>query len=89
MSNNNLKIAMKEFGKLSQAERELFLSVITPQNFDSNQENKIKTRKSNKSSLPFELTEDYFFQELVKNHNKEVRKRLSRNKNKIELSKAG
>lgn len=80
---------MKEFGKLNQAERELFLSVISPQNFDSNKGTELKTRKSNKSSLPTELTEDYFYQELVKNHNKEVRKRLNRNKNKIELSKAG
>ncbi len=67
---------MHYFGNLSEKERALFLSVISP---------KTKTQKRTKKrncELPKEFSEDSFYNDLVKNHNSKVEMRLAKMNNK-------
>ncbi|TDQ22779.1 hypothetical protein DFQ07_2797 [Tenacibaculum caenipelagi] len=76
---------MQHFGNLTEAERELFLSVITTKKIQPE-----KPKKSKKIQLPFELTEEALYQKLKRDHNASVRKRLKRleKKHKGQLAKA-
>ncbi len=75
MKKNNLILTMQHFGKLSPDERALFLSVISSENEEKKKKDKPKVKKH-----PY--NEEYFYQLLKKNHNKEVRQRLQKMKEK-------
>ena len=76
MQQSNLFLAMEAFNILSDTERALFIGVVDAQN----KCNKIATKKQQKvnNTLPYEFSEEFYFKEMVKNHNSKVEKRLSR-----------
>ncbi|WP_299673306.1 hypothetical protein [uncultured Tenacibaculum sp.] len=73
VATENLANTMHYFGNLSEAERALFLSVVSPK-----KETQKKTKKRKKIELPNEYSEDSFYNDLVKNHNRKVEMRLSK-----------
>ena len=62
---------MQHFGSLTAAEREVFLSVITPSST-----NPVQTQKRKKKQLPLEFSEEAFYQKIVMGHNGKVKQRL-------------
>lgn len=70
---------MQYFGKLTAAEREVFLSVVAP---NSTSSVPTKPQKSKKTQLPLEYSEEAFYQKLVSGHNDKVKKRLLKLKDK-------
>lgn len=77
MKKSNLTLTMQHFGQLSSDERALFLSVISSEKV---KEKRAKTKKV--ASHPY--SEEYFYELLKKNHNREVRQRLKKMEKKRE-----
>ncbi len=73
-ASENLTAVMQHFGQLSEAERGLFLSVVS--NNKTEKPKKTKTRKKN--NLPYEYSEEYFFNDLIENHNSKAKKNIQK-----------
>ncbi len=67
---------MQHFGSLTAEEKQLFLSVISPNNIVPVD----KPKKRTKKQLPFEFSEEAFYQKLASSHNEKVIKRLEKYK---------
>ncbi|CAL2104607.1 hypothetical protein [Tenacibaculum sp. 190130A14a] len=74
VATENLTLTMEYFSNLNDAERTLFLSVVTPKT----QNTKKHAKKRKKKELPSEFREDSFYKDLVENHNKKVKNRLEK-----------
>ncbi|WP_233898149.1 hypothetical protein [Tenacibaculum piscium] len=75
---NNIENAMLHFGNLNEEERALFLKVVAPTTTPTPTAKKKRFVKP----LPVNLTEEYFYNDLVENHNEKVRNRLAKAKYK-------
>ncbi len=77
IATNNLTTTMQYFGKLSEAERELFLSVVTTKKdfTETKQETQIKRKRN---VLPADFTVEAIYKKIVDANERKVPKRLKR-----------
>ncbi|CAL2075380.1 conserved hypothetical protein [Tenacibaculum sp. 190524A02b] len=66
---------MQSFGKLNEAERALFMSMLS---VPTEQKSAKKPQKRKKKQLPYEFSEEYFYNTLVKEHNDKVAVRMKK-----------
>lgn len=72
----DLFLALQAFNNLSDTERALFLGVADVHKSNNN----VATKKQQKKKVlvPKEFSEEYFYSELMRTHNKSVKKRLAK-----------
>lgn len=69
---------MKNFSNLNDAERKLFLSVVAPQNLDTQKKAQKSAKRKRKPLLPAEWSVEALYKKLVDNHDSKVERRLKR-----------